>query len=1680
MDKRYPKFYPLSSPITRAHNSTKKTVHSLQSIETNKNPLTPTMAKAPKQWQLDNSTEKVTITRFEAWKNNMIYVLSMDSNFSPFLLDAATWERAGPNNPTRGLEDDVEPIPEARRKTAATKVLQLNLMLGQIANYATKITRGSITTNTTSVSDVWQKLRAHYGFQLTGARFLDLCDMSYNTEDSHEDYFQQLQAFFEDNLLQRNSPVKHHNADVETDEVMTPTLENVVCALWLKSIHPGLPNLVKQKYGSQLRNQTLASLKPDISLALQSLLDELQHVEESKTYRLSGYSQFRRGNNTSTKSCVVCKEAGRRYNNHTIGECRFRQERDRPNRRMGRTRAVPDNEYEDEDLYESDPYVDNTSDVPHGMMDGHIIRSVDIIQSPYFNAYYNTECIRLTLDTGATTSLIRSSTANRLGIRIHPSTQTARMADGVSSMKVVGEIHCQLKRGAHNLQLDALAVDKLDTDVLAGTNFVTKNDIGIRLAKRQIIIKGSDVINYNQGRATVSSIRRAQSFVLRGPDNKSVLLPGEYIDLIAPCEKDEIWALEPRTDAPVNSKSDIKEAWPPPQLVHSVDGSVRVVNSTNNIIALQRHEHFGQLRPIVPVDPNATMSVTYAIPKNTSSDNYSEDIKLDPDNLLPKSVKDQFKQLHHTYNMVFNPAISKYNGKSGDIKATVNMGPTMPPQRKGRLPQYNRNRLTELQAKFDELEKAGVFAKPEEVGVYVEYLNISFLINKPSGGTRLVTSFGEVASYSKPQPSLMPNVDTVLRDLARWQYIVVSDLHHAFYQVPLAHSSMKFCGVATPYKGIRVYTRSAMGMPGSETCLEELMSRVLGHLVEEGCVAKLADDLYCGGNSPEEALHNWSRVLEALNANNLRLSATKTTICPKTTNILGWVWSQGTLSASPHKLSALSTVVPPTTVQGLRSFIGAYKVLSRVIKGYADLLHPLDTINAGKASKDKIIWTDALISAFKKAQSALQHCETITLPAPEDTLWIVTDASVKNKGLSAVLYCRRDGVLKLGGFFNAKAKKHQASWLPCELEALCIGAAINHFAPYLIQSDHQGQVLTDSRPCVQACGKLQRGEFSTSARVSTFLSAISRYQLNIRHISGAVNLPADFTSRNPTPCTDPSSCQVCKFVSDLQQSVVIQSLSAHDVATGTATMPFTNRPAWLATQQECPDMRRCCAHLQQGTRPNKKAAKVHEVKRYLGVLTIAHDGLLVVRETIPFGATQDRIAVPRAVLNGLLTALHIKFSHPSKYQLKQAFSRYFYALDLDKSVSSVCDSCHHCNSLKYVPPPLRPQTSEPPPDTLGTSFAADVMKRCGQLILVLRETVSSYTLATILQSERHTDLRDGLLMLASQVRSLGDSGIHIRVDAAPGLVALRQDTMLQKYGISLIYGAVKNRNKNPVAERAIQELATECLHVQPEGGPLTKLAIALATAQLNERIRHGGLSAREMWTQRDQVTGSQLPFKDDVHIILQQQARAQNHPCSETAKLQGRAPSSPNNPKVGDLIYLKQERSKTKPRDKYIITAIHDDRTNCSVRKFTKDQLRARLYDVLLCECYPVMPNIPARQHIGHQSQSSSDEDLPVPPKMVPAHERPDIPAHEQPDIPNAINLPLDQPEPQHDEEVGLPEPPVPPDIEPPGDMEVVHGPDQNNLPADPGPLRRSSRGTKPNRWYDKNTWLLDANTDSD
>ena len=87
---------------------------------------------APKQWCL---TKIESINSLENWKQNLVYTLSLDANFAPFLVEGASWKKRTKAEPLRGFTDDGDDIPTPQRRTAQQKTNMLELRLGQIANY---------------------------------------------------------------------------------------------------------------------------------------------------------------------------------------------------------------------------------------------------------------------------------------------------------------------------------------------------------------------------------------------------------------------------------------------------------------------------------------------------------------------------------------------------------------------------------------------------------------------------------------------------------------------------------------------------------------------------------------------------------------------------------------------------------------------------------------------------------------------------------------------------------------------------------------------------------------------------------------------------------------------------------------------------------------------------------------------------------------------------------------------------------------------------------------------------------------------------------------------------------------------------------------------------------------------------------------------------------------------------------------------------------------------------------------------------------------------------------------------------------------------------------------------------------------------------------------------------------
>ncbi|MES9971553.1 MAG: hypothetical protein ABW092_16090, partial [Candidatus Thiodiazotropha sp.] len=262
----------------------------------------------------------------------------------------------------------------------------------------------------------------------------------------------------------------------------------------------------------------------------------------------------------------------------------------------------------------------------------------------------------------------------------------------------------------------------------------------------------------------------------------------------------------------------------------------------------------------------------------------------------------------------------------------------------------------------------------------------------------------------------------------------------------------------------------------------------------------------------------------------------------------------------------------------------------------------------------------------------------------------------------------------------------------------------------------------------------------------------------------------------------------------------------------------------------------------------------------------------------------------------------------------------------------------------------------------------------------------------------------------------------VRVDPAPGFIALKDDSLLKQLLINIEIGRVKNVNKNPVAEKAIQELEEELLRQEPGGGAINQLDLSIAIARLNARIRFSGLSSRELWTQRSQFTHEQLPILDRDIIVAQHKKRSENHSASSMSKHKsGKSVSTPSL-NVGDLVYLYTDKDKSRARNRYLVVSV--DGEWCHIKKFVGNQLRSTSYKAKVKECYKVPSDFtPATFH----SYSSVD-----------------TPSDDENDPPEGPSIPLTLSEP------ATRDTPVEPDIPILIGTNDEHGPDHHETPSQP------------------------------
>ena len=849
---------------------------------------------------------------FERWQANILYGLHSEPSYADFIGDDVTWCRKR-DHAVGGLTADAADAEGHVARSAAQKNATLEEMIRMVCNYAPILNSKSILRNCTSLNFIWKKLRSHYQIEDSGANFLDFANITMGVNERPEDLYVSLDSFMENHLLKRGRKVQHDNLETAVDEVPTAMVDNLIVLTWLRLIHKDLPRFIKQKYATDLRTKTIFTIRPEISMSLDSLLDELKATQEVRSMRADitekveamrvgnfkkEKTKYRDKGNKGKKDppfpCTLCDQNNCTPTNHYLSACPYMPEREK--KRLLRANAVAmDEVYQepDDDSDDSDED-DNPDTTRYTLPRGPRIARVTVIRSPTLPVRFGKSTTELLIDTGSESSLIHIDEARRLRLDIKPNTIQIPSTADFTEMDVAGEARAVFSRGDLKFKFDALVINKVSSPIIGGNSFCWANDITVRSKKAELTFE----YYYDPALAPDQSqrltTRRITANVVRGPAVATTLCPGDTIALELPPQFSDHSHC---SGAPIRYCS-VTPATSGTGMAYSrFDNNViSLTNSTSVPFVLRPGDHVCSITELVDDDvPSRKEVESLAVRCVPTKSIYAKaahcvGVRIDPDRTLDSTQRGKLAAIN-----VFNSVFRGYNGASGQFKAHVNMGPTLPPQRKGKLLQYSRNRLLELQDKFDELESLGVIARAEDHNMKIEYLSPSFLVKKPNGSFRMVTAFADVGRYSKPQLSVLPDVNETLRQIARWKYLCVTDLTSAYYQVPISHDSMKYCGISSPFHGSFVYTRCAMGMPGAETGLSECLARILQDPVRSGNVAKIADDLYCGSDTFDGFLECYADLLRTLNLNGMCLKAAKTILCPATATILGWILSRGAI-----------------------------------------------------------------------------------------------------------------------------------------------------------------------------------------------------------------------------------------------------------------------------------------------------------------------------------------------------------------------------------------------------------------------------------------------------------------------------------------------------------------------------------------------------------------------------------------------------------------------------------------------------------------------------------------------------------------------------------------------------------------------------------------------------------------
>ncbi|GJR78950.1 reverse transcriptase domain-containing protein [Tanacetum coccineum] len=247
-------------------------------------------------------------------------------------------------------------------------------------------------------------------------------------------------------------------------------------------------------------------------------------------------------------------------------------------------------------------------------------------------------------------------------------------------------------------------------------------------------------------------------------------------------------------------------------------------------------------------------------------------------------------------------------------------------------------------------------------GINPEFYSHNILMEedyKPAGGftvvendenelipTRLVTGWRVCIDYRKLNEATrkdhfpLPFMDQMLERLAGNEYYCFLDGFSGYFQIPIDPHDQEKTTFTCPY-GTFAYRRMPFGLCNAPGTFQRCMMAIFHDMIEK-TMEVFMDDFSVFGNSFENCLSRVDKMLQRCEDTNLCLNWEKSHFMVKEGIVLGHKISKKGIEVDKAKIDVIAKLPHPTTVKGVRSFLGHAGFYRRFIKDFSNFFPTTD------------------------------------------------------------------------------------------------------------------------------------------------------------------------------------------------------------------------------------------------------------------------------------------------------------------------------------------------------------------------------------------------------------------------------------------------------------------------------------------------------------------------------------------------------------------------------------------------------------------------------------------------------------------------------------------------------------------------------------------------------------------